>query len=84
MLAAAGHQVQPARPARPAQLTERELEVLRLIARGHAIKQMAQQLTISPKTVDTHIQHIYEKIGVSTRAAATLFAVEHDLLANAG
>jgi DNA-binding NarL/FixJ family response regulator len=53
---------------------------LRLISRGHSIKQMAQQLTISPKTVDTHIQHIYEKIGVSTRAGATLFAVEHHLL----
>jgi DNA-binding NarL/FixJ family response regulator len=84
VLAAAGQQVKKTRPARPAQLTERELEVLRLIARGHSIKQMAQQLTISPKTVDTHIQHIYEKIGVSTRAGATLFAVEHNLLANAG
>jgi len=83
VLAAAGQQVKQARPAHPAQLTERELDVLRLIARGHSIKQMAQQLTISPKTVDTHIQHIYEKIGVSTRAGATLFAVEHNLLANA-
>jgi DNA-binding NarL/FixJ family response regulator len=59
---------------------ERELDVLRLIARGHSIKQMAQHLTISPKTVDSHIQHIYEKLGVSTRAGATLFAVEHNLL----
>jgi HD-GYP domain-containing protein (c-di-GMP phosphodiesterase class II) len=84
VLAAAGQQMKLARPARPAQLTERELEVLRLIARGHSIKQMAQQLTISPKTVDTHIQHIYEKIGVSTRAGATLFAIEHHVLANAG
>jgi HD-GYP domain-containing protein (c-di-GMP phosphodiesterase class II) len=80
VLAAAGQAVKQARPARPAQLTERELDVLRLIARGHSIKQMAQQLTISPKTVDSHIQHIYEKLGVSTRAGATLFAVEHDLL----
>ncbi len=84
VLAAAGLPVKPARSARPALLTERELDVLRLIARGQSIKQMAQQLTISPKTVDTHIQHIYEKIGVSTRAGATLFAVEHNLLANAG
>jgi HD-GYP domain-containing protein (c-di-GMP phosphodiesterase class II) len=83
VLAAAGQSVQSVkqvRPTRPAQLTERELEVLRLIARGHSIKQMAQQLTISPKTVDSHIQHIYEKLGVSTRAGATLFAVEHNLL----
>jgi HD-GYP domain-containing protein (c-di-GMP phosphodiesterase class II) len=80
VLAAAGQSVKQTRPARPAQLTERELEVLRLIARGQSIKQVALQLTISPKTVDSHIQHIYEKLGVSTRAGATLFAVEHDLL----
>jgi DNA-binding NarL/FixJ family response regulator len=81
VLAAAGPPVKKkARPARPAQLSERELDVLRVIARGHSIKQMAQHLMISPKTVDSHIQHIYEKIGVSTRAGATLFAVEHDLL----
>jgi HD-GYP domain-containing protein (c-di-GMP phosphodiesterase class II) len=84
VLAAAGHSLKPARPARPAQLTERELDVLRLLARGHSIKQIAQHLTISPKTVDSHIQHIYEKIGVSTRAGATLFAVEHNVLATAG
>jgi HD-GYP domain-containing protein (c-di-GMP phosphodiesterase class II) len=85
VLAAAGRPVKPAPAglARPAQLTERELEVLRLLARGYSIKQIAQQLTISPKTADTHIQHIYEKIGVSTRAGATLFAVEHNLLAAA-
>ncbi len=81
VLTAAGQQTKSVRQVRPAQLTERELHVLRLIASGHSIKQMAQQLTISPKTVDTHIQHIYEKIGVSTRAGATLFAVEHHLLA---
>lgn len=80
VLAAAGRPVQPPQLAPPVQLTGRELDVLRLIAGGNSIKQMAQQLTISPKTVDTHIQHIYEKIGVSTRAGATLFAVEHQLL----
>lgn len=81
VLAAAGQHVRPLRPARPAQLTERELDVLRLIAQGLSIKEMALRLTIAPKTVDSHIQHIYEKIGVSTRAGATLFAVEHNLLA---
>jgi HD-GYP domain-containing protein (c-di-GMP phosphodiesterase class II) len=81
VLAVAGQHMKKVRLVHPAQLTERELDVLRLIARGHSIKQMAQHLTISPKTVDTHIQHIYEKIGVSTRAGATLFAVEHNLLA---
>lgn len=46
----------------------------------HAKKQIADQLVIAEKTVDNHIQHIYDKINVSTRAGATLFAMEHDLL----
>jgi response regulator RpfG family c-di-GMP phosphodiesterase len=62
-------------------LSEREVEVLRLIARGHTTKQMATTLIISAKTVDRHIQNIYDKIGVSTRAGATLFAMENNLLA---
>jgi DNA-binding NarL/FixJ family response regulator len=61
-------------------LSAREIEVLRLLARGHSIKQIAATLTISSKTADNHIQHIYAKTGVSTRAAATLFAMENDLL----
>jgi DNA-binding NarL/FixJ family response regulator len=61
-------------------LSEREVEVLRLIARGQTVKQIAPQLGISTKTVDSHIQHVYTKIGVSTRAGATLFAMEHQLL----
>ncbi len=58
-------------------LTEREVEVLRLVARSLSIKEIAKDLTVSPKTVDAHIQHIYTKLGVSTRAGATLFAMEH-------
>lgn len=84
LLAAAGHRVRSARRELLAGLSERELEVLRLIARGHSKKQVASLLTISEKTVDNHIQHIYSKIGVSTRAGATLFAMEHDLLAPVG
>jgi HD-GYP domain-containing protein (c-di-GMP phosphodiesterase class II) len=61
-------------------LTDRELEVLALVAIGQSIRQIAQSLTISPKTADAHIQHIYTKLGVSTRAGATLFAVEHGLV----
>jgi DNA-binding NarL/FixJ family response regulator len=61
-------------------LSEREIEVLRLVARGLTIKHIAQQLSIAPKTVDNHIQHIYATIGVTTRAAAALFATEHQLL----
>jgi DNA-binding NarL/FixJ family response regulator len=68
----------PAEP--PAGLTRREVEVLRLLARGLTNKQAAQQLEISPKTVGRHVESIYSKIGASTRAAAALFAVEHDLL----
>ena len=63
-------------------LSEREVEVLRLVARGNSIKEIAAALTISGKTVDNHIQHIYEKIGVSTRAGAALFAVEQNLLSD--
>jgi HD-GYP domain-containing protein (c-di-GMP phosphodiesterase class II) len=64
----------------PAGLTAWEVEVLRLLARGLTNKQAAQQLGISPKTVGRHVESIYLKIGASTRAAAALFAVEHDLL----
>ena len=81
VLAAAGHSVRSTRREFVAGLSGREIEVLRLIARGHSKKQIAGQLIISEKTVDNHIQHIYNKIGVSTRAGATLFATEHDILA---
>jgi len=80
VLRAAGHEPSK-RPQRPAGLTAREVEILRLVARGLLNKQIAQQLRITPKTVGNHIQHIYAKIGVSTRAAAALFATEHGLLA---
>ena len=80
VLAAAGHQVRTARRELVAGLSVREIEVLRCIARGHTKKQIAELLIISEKTVDNHIQHIYIKIGVSTRAGATLFAMDHDLL----
>jgi HD-GYP domain-containing protein (c-di-GMP phosphodiesterase class II)/DNA-binding CsgD family transcriptional regulator len=71
-----------ARPAgrRPAGLSERECEVLGLLARGLATKQVARRLGISPKTCDHHIQRLYGKVGVSTRAGATMFALEHGLV----
>ena len=80
ILSVAGHRVSIARKEIVAGLSERELEVLRLLARGQTMKQIAAQLVISEKTVDSHIQHIYNKIGVSTRAGATMFAMEHQLL----
>ena len=65
---------------RPAGLTEREIEVLGLLARGLQTKQVARALGISTKTADRHIQNAYRKVGVSTRAAATLFAMQHGLV----
>jgi DNA-binding NarL/FixJ family response regulator len=61
-------------------MSERQVEVLRLLARGNSMKQIAARLFISEKTVDNHIQHIYARIGVSTRAGATLFAMEQGLV----
>ncbi len=61
-------------------LTPRELEVLALLARGATNREIARTLTITPKTAGNHVEHIYAKAGVSTRAAATLFAMQHGLL----
>lgn len=80
VLTAAGHRGPAARRERPAGLSEREVEVLRLAARGHANRRVAKLLCVAPATVDHHLHHIYGKIGVATRAAATLFAMQHDLL----
>lgn len=65
---------------RPAGLSDREVEVLRLLARGHSMRRIGEELFISPSTVHTHIAHIYEKAGVTTRASAALFAMENGLL----
>lgn len=80
VLEAAGQATRPPHVARPAGLTEREVDVLRLIARGYANKEVAATLSISAKTVGHHIEHLYAKAGVTTRAGATLFAMEHGLL----
>jgi len=64
----------------PAGLSDREVDVLRLLCRGLTNAQIATQLVISRRTAEHHVQHIYAKIGHSTRAAATLFALEHDLV----
>jgi HD-GYP domain-containing protein (c-di-GMP phosphodiesterase class II) len=68
-------------PLAPAGLTAREVEVLALLARGPTNREIAAQLGISPKTVSNHVERIYAKAGVTTRAAATLFAMEHGLVA---
>ena len=79
VLEAAGQQLP--RLERPSGLTEREATVVGLLARGLQTKEIAVALGISAKTADRHIQNAYRKIGVSTRAAATLFAMEHGLVA---
>jgi HD-GYP domain-containing protein (c-di-GMP phosphodiesterase class II) len=84
VLAAAGHGKRPVSQARrrtyPGGLTGREVEVLRLAALGLTTREIAERLFISPKTADHHIQHVYEKIGVSTRAAAALWAMDNELV----
>ncbi|XXF76955.1 HD domain-containing phosphohydrolase [Myxococcaceae bacterium GXIMD 01537] len=80
VLEAAGHRAPRKRSAWPGGLSDREVEVLRLVAQGRSNKEVAQQLSISARTVQHHTIHIYDKLGVSTRAAAALFAVENDLL----
>ena len=79
VLRAAGHRA-PARRDWPAGLTAREVEVLGLLARGYLNKAIAQELVVTPKTVSNHVEHIYAKIGVSTRAAAAVFAMQHGLV----
>jgi DNA-binding NarL/FixJ family response regulator len=84
VLVAAGHGEPEAparkRPQNPGGLTRREVDVLRLAARGLTTREIAGQLYISSKTADHHIQHIYTKIGVSTRAAAALWAIQHEVV----
>lgn len=79
VLEAAGQPMR-GRSTQPAGLSEREVEVLRLLSEGRSNRQIAESLVISPETVNHHVRHIYSKTGVSTRAAAALFAMEHRLL----
>jgi DNA-binding NarL/FixJ family response regulator len=80
VISAAGGSQGPSKVLNPGSLTEREVEVLGLIARGHTNRRIGEELFISPKTVGRHVENIYAKIGVSTRAGATLWAMEHRVL----
>ena len=80
VLEAAGHARRRSRRELPGGLSEREVEVLREICLGNSNREMAVRLHIAEKTVGHHVQHIYNKIGRSTRAGAALFAMENDLL----
>ncbi len=79
VLDAAGHARRP-RPSGPSGLTPREVEVLVLAARGSTNRTIAETLGISAKTAGSHIEHIYVKIDVSTRAGAALFAIQQGLI----
>jgi HD-GYP domain-containing protein (c-di-GMP phosphodiesterase class II) len=81
VLGAAGHRV-PRRREGPAGLTAREVEVLRLLARGLSNRQIADSLVISPKTAGNHVEHIYAKTGAKNRAQASVFALTHGLIAD--
>ncbi|HLZ72751.1 MAG TPA: HD domain-containing phosphohydrolase [Dehalococcoidia bacterium] len=80
VLEAAGHRAATTRAAYPAGLTDREVEVLQRISRGLSNRLVAAELGIAPKTVARHIENLYAKLGVSSRPAAALFAMQHDLL----
>jgi HD-GYP domain-containing protein (c-di-GMP phosphodiesterase class II) len=80
VLAAAGHAAPTVRRESPCGLTGREVEVLGLVAAGCTNREIGEQLVISRRTAEQHVQNAYRKIDVTTRAAAALFAMEHDLL----
>lgn len=80
VLDAAGHRVRR-QVGHAGGLTAREVEVLVLLARGRTKQQIASALSISAKTVNAHAEHVYAKIGVSSRGAAALFAMRHGLIA---
>ena len=82
-MAATTPSTSPARQRRrklPAGLTERELQVLLALVLGGSNRQIAESLGISAKTVGHHVEHVYKKAGVRSRAAATLWAFEHELV----
>jgi HD-GYP domain-containing protein (c-di-GMP phosphodiesterase class II) len=80
VIEAAGHEPSTRRGAWPQGLSDREVEVIRLLAGGRSNREIAAELVISPRTAEHHVQHIYTKIGASTRAAAAMFAMEHGLV----
>jgi predicted ATPase/class 3 adenylate cyclase/DNA-binding CsgD family transcriptional regulator len=75
---------QRARPTRPGGLSRREVEVLRLLADGRTSGEIATQLFISPRTAEHHVQNIYTKIGVTSRATATRWAIQHKVVDGSG
>lgn len=81
VLTSAGHRVRR-RAAWPAGLTNREVEVLRLLALGLTNRAIAERLQVAPKTVGAHVEHVYAKTGATNRASAGLFAMQHGLMSD--
>ena len=79
VLGAAGHQTRR-RPNLVAGLSPREVEVLSLLVRGYSNRQIAATLFISARTVNSHVEHIYTKIGVGTRGSAAMYAMRHGIV----
>lgn len=84
VVSAAGQRPRQSRRQLPRGLSEREVEVLALVARGLSTKAIAAKLSVSPKTAEAHVQHIYDKLDLKTRAGAAVFAMEHDLIHGPG
>jgi DNA-binding NarL/FixJ family response regulator len=83
VLAAAGHRIERGRVRRqgyPGGLSDREVDVLRLVSRGFTNKQVAAKLEIPARAVGNHLAHAYEKIGVTTRAGAAMFAMKNGIV----
>jgi DNA-binding CsgD family transcriptional regulator len=79
-LARVAARLSPEPPSRPSGLTAREVEVLRLVARGCTNREIADELVLREHTVRRHLQNVFGRLGVSSRAAAATFAVQHDLI----
>ena len=79
VLAAAGHRVRR-RAGRPGGLTPREVEIVVQLARGRSNPEIAEALGVSRRTVTSHLEHVYTKLGVSGRTEAALFAMRHGLV----
>jgi DNA-binding NarL/FixJ family response regulator len=80
VLVSAGHASAQKHRAWPDGLTDREVEILRLVARGLSNKEIGRALHVSPVTVKNHVAHIYGKTGIATRSGAALYAVTHGLV----
>jgi len=73
-------QANMSKPSHAGGLTMREIEVLRLVAQGLTSAQIAEQLVLSPLTVNSHVRSIYNKLDITSRSSATRYAIEHKVI----